>query len=128
MKILADTHAILWWLLGDKRLSAFAERILADPANRRYVSIASLWEMAIKMSSGRPMAEGATLRGIAGQLKEQEFILLPIRVEDLLRLEELPWIHRDPFDRLLIAQAIEEGIALLTTDGMMQQYPVQTIW
>ena len=128
MKVLVDTHAILWWLAGDERLSKRARKILEDPENKRWVSIASLWEIAIKMSSGRLPAEGLTLGTIAGLLKAQQFAILPVRLEDLLRLELLPWLHRDPLDRLIVAQALEEGISLLTADGAMSQYPVQTIW
>ena len=128
MKVLVDTHAILWWLAGDERLSKRARKILQDPENKRWVSIASLWEIAIKMSSGRLPAEGLTLGTIAGLLKSQQFAILPVRLEDLLRLELLPWLHRDPFDRLIVAQALEEGISLLTADGVMSHYPVQTIW
>ena len=128
MKVLVDTHAILWWLAGDERLSKRARKILEDPENKRWVSIASLWEIAIKMSSGRLPAEGLTLGTIAGLLKAQQFAILPVRLEDLLRLELLPWLHRDPFDRLIVAQALEEGISLLTADGVMSHYPVQTIW
>ena len=126
--MLVDTHAILWWLAGDERLSKRARKILQDPENKRWVSIASLWEIAIKMSSGRLPAEGLTLGTIAGLLKAQQFAILPVRLEDLLRLELLPWLHRDPFDRLIVAQALEEGISLLTADGVMSHYPVQTIW
>lgn len=128
MKVLVDTHAILWWLAGDERLSKRARKILEDPENKRWVSIASLWEIAIKMSSGRLPAEGLTLGTIAGLLKAQQFAILPVSLEDLLRLELLPWLHRDPLDRLIVAQALEEGISLLTADGVMSHYPVQTIW
>jgi PIN domain nuclease of toxin-antitoxin system len=128
VKVLVDTHAILWWIAGDERLSKRARKILEDPENKRWVSIASLWEIAIKMSSGRLPAEGLTLGTIAGLLKAQQFAILPVRLEDLLRLELLPWLHRDPLDRLIVAQALEEGISLLTADGAMSQYPVQTIW
>jgi|SRR5208337_4113881 len=128
MNVLVDTHAVLWWLAGDAHLSRRARRILEDSKNRRVVSIASLWEIAIKMSMGRLPAKDFTLRMIAEQLKEQEFILLPVRLGDLLRLEQLPAVHRDPFDRVLVCQALEEGIPLLTADGLMTQYPVRTIW
>ena len=100
MNILADTHAVLWWLAGDERLSRTARRILENPANRRLVSIASLWETGTKLSAGKLLGEGLTLRVIADSLNEQEFVLLPIRIEALLRLNQLPWLHRDPFDRM----------------------------
>jgi PIN domain nuclease of toxin-antitoxin system len=128
MNILADTHAILWWLVGDERLSRTARRILENPVNRRFVSIASLWETGIKLSTGKLLDEGLTLRVIADSLNEQEFVSLPIRIEALLRLDRLPWLHRDPFDRMLIAQAMEEGIPLLTADSKISRYAVETVW
>jgi PIN domain nuclease of toxin-antitoxin system len=128
MKVLVDTHAVLWWLAGDARLSTRALEILRDPSNQRVVSIAALWEIAIKMSAGRLPADGLTLDEIAEQLRKQEFAFLPIRLEDLFRLEGLEWLHRDPFDRLMIAQAIQEGIPMLTGDSVIERYPVKTLW
>jgi PIN domain nuclease of toxin-antitoxin system len=128
MTLLIDTHAIVWWLAADERLSRRAWRILESSANRRLVSIASLWEIAIKMSTGRLPTKGLTLQMIADHLSEQEFVVLPVRLEDLLRLESLPWIHRDPFDRVLVAQALAAGVPLLTADSVIAGYPVETIW
>ena len=128
MKALVDTHALLWWLAGDDRLSPRAQELLADSAHQRLVSAASLWEIAIKFNSGRLTAAGLTLREIAQELQRQRFLLLPVRLEDLLRLEELPWLHRDPFDRLILAQAIQEAIPLLTADRLITQYQFETIW
>jgi PIN domain nuclease of toxin-antitoxin system len=128
MNVLADTHAILWWLLEGKRLSRIAWRILENPANVRLVSMASLWEIAIKMSLRRSFADGMTLRMISNELQLQGFVMLPIRVEHLLRLEQLPRIHGDPFDRILVAQALEEGVPLLSADSKITQYPVKAIW
>jgi PIN domain nuclease of toxin-antitoxin system len=128
MNVLVDTHAVLWWLAGDKLLSRSAKRMLENPANRRCVSMASLWEIAIKISTGRLPTQNLTLRTIAEELAKQEFVILPIRLSDLVRLEQLPPVHRDPFDRLLIAQSLEEGVPILTADAMVAQYPVQTVW
>jgi PIN domain nuclease of toxin-antitoxin system len=128
LKALVDTHALLWWLAGDDRLSPRAHELLADSAHQRLVSTASLWEIAIKFNSGRLTAAGLTLREIAQELQRQRFLLLPVRLEDLLRLEELPWLHRDPFDRLILAQAIQEAIPLLTADRLITQYQFETIW
>ena len=128
MNVLIDTHAVLWWLAGDKQLSRTALRILERPANRRLVSIATLWEISIKMSLGRLPAKGLNLRAIADVLKEQEFVVLPIQIEHLLRLDALPGIHRDPFDRILIAQAVEEHVPLLTADSAIARHPVETVW
>ncbi len=88
----------------------------------------SLWEIAIKIGLGRLPNYGLTVTRIAEELKRQRFALIPVRLEDLVRLEELPWIHRDPFDRLLIAQAQEDNVPLLTSDAQVLQYPVKTIW
>jgi len=128
MKVLVDTHAILWWLAGDARLSRRARRILENSENRRLVSIASLWEISIKMSLGRLPTEDLTLRMMADQISEEEFAILPISLEALFRLEKLTTLHRDPFDRLLVSQALAEDIPLLTTDAAIEQYPITTIW
>lgn len=113
---------------GDARVSELARGILEDGANQRLVSIVSLWEIAIKISLGRLPTSGLNVTRIAEQLREQDFVMIPVRLGDLVRIEKLPWIHRDPFDRLLIAQALEEDAPLLTSDGLILQYAVQTIW
>jgi len=128
LKVLVDTHALLWWMGGDARLSGQAREIVEDGANQRLVSIVSLWEIAIKISLGRLPTYGLTVSRIAEQLHEQSFAMIPVRLGDLTRIEKLPWIHRDPFDRLLIAQALEENVPLLTSDDAIRQYAVQTIW
>ena len=84
MKVLVDTHAMLWWLAGDERLSTPALRLLEDPANVRWISIATLWETTIKMSAGRLTVSELDVAAIVDVLKEQEFAILPVRVEDLL--------------------------------------------
>ena len=127
-ELLLDTHALLWWLGSDRPLSARARGILENAANYRSVSIVSLWEIAIKIGFERLPNYGLTVTRIAEELKRQRFALIPVRLEDLVRLEELPSIHRDPFDRLLIAQAQEDNVPLLTSDAQVLQYPVKTIW
>jgi PIN domain nuclease of toxin-antitoxin system len=128
LKVLVDTHALLWWLGGDVRLSELARGILEDGANQRLVSIVSLWEIAVKIRLSRLPISGLAVTPIAEQLREQDFVMIPVSLGDLVRVEKLPWIHRDPFDRLLIAQAPEEDAPLLTSDGLILQYAVQTIW
>jgi PIN domain nuclease of toxin-antitoxin system len=113
---------------GDRRLSARARGILENAANQRVVSIVSLWEIAIKISLGKLPSYGLTVIRIWEEVKRQRFALIPVRLEDLVRMEKLPWIHRDPFDRLLIAQAQEDNVPLLTSDAQILQYPVETIW
>jgi PIN domain nuclease of toxin-antitoxin system len=128
LKVLVDTHALLWWMGGDTRLSERAHKILEDGATHRLVSIVSLWEIAIKINLGRLPIYGLTVTRVAEQLQKQNFITIPVRLGDLVRLEQLPWIHRDPFDRLLITQALEENVPMLTSDEAILQYAVQTIW
>ena len=128
LKVLVDTHALLWWMGGDGRLSDRARGILENGANQRLISIVSLWEIAIKASSGRLPTYGLTVSCIAEELREQRFEVIPVRLTDLVRIEKLPWIHRDPFDRLLITQALEENVPMLTSDEAIVKYAVQTIW
>jgi len=113
---------------GDGRLSDRARGILENGANQRLISIVSLWEIAIKASSGRLPTYGLTVSCIAEELREQRFEVIPVRLTDLVRIEKLPWIHRDPFDRLLITQALEENVPMLTSDEAIVKYAVQTIW
>lgn len=128
MKVLVDTHAILWWLVDDRRLSKTARRILEDSIHSRLVSFASLWEIAIKMSAGRLLVRDLSFSELAPLLRRFEFQFLPIRIGDLERLDSLPWHHRDPFDRLLIAQSLEEGVPLMTSDDWVEDYQLRTIW
>lgn len=128
MNVLVDTHALLWWLAGSTRLSQRAIAILADKTNRRLVSIAALWEIAIKMGKGKLPSGGLTLHDILAETTKQQFELRAVEPSDLVRMQGLPWLHGDPFDRILIAQALEDNIPLLTVDRAIAQYPLQTIW
>ena len=128
MRVLLDTHAILWWLIDDNRLSRTARAIIEDSSHTRLVSYASLWETAIKMSGGKLTVRELTFPEIPALLRRYEFQFLPIRLGDLERLQSLPWHHRDPFDRLLIAQSIEEQIPLITSDSWVEDYRIETIW
>jgi PIN domain nuclease of toxin-antitoxin system len=128
MRVLVDTHAILWWLVDDKRLSKTARRILEDSTRARLVSFASLWEIAIKMGAGKLSVRGFSFSELPPLLRGLEFQFLPIRLGDLERLDSLPWHHRDPFDRLLIAQSLEEGVPLMTSDDWVEDYQLRTIW
>jgi PIN domain nuclease of toxin-antitoxin system len=128
MRVLVDTHVIVWWLIDDKRLSKTARRILEDPDQKRLVSFASLWEIAIKMSLGKLEVRNLMFSEIEPELRRYEFQFLPIRLADLEQLGSLPWRHRDPFDRLLIAQAIAEKVPLMTADTWAQGYPLVTVW
>ena len=124
MKLLLDTHAALWWLAGDDRFGATAARHLVDPDNEVLLSAVVVWEVAIKRSLGKldaPPDLRTTLLG-AGALP------LPIGLEHAERVEELPWHHRDPFDRLLVAQATVEDAAVVSHDDVFAAYGISIVW
>lgn len=119
MKILLDTHILLWWMADDKRLPRPARLAIEDPANPVFVSIASLWETAIKFSLKRVVADPETLRDAA---ERDGFSLLPIEPRHCSAVARLPHYHNDPFDRLLVAQALVEPMRLLTHDSQLARY------
>ncbi len=121
MRLLLDTHALLWWLTDDPRLGQAARELVADPANDVLVSAASLWEIQVKVRVGKLRAD---LREVLAAMEEQGFDLLPVAPAHLLALGPLPQHHRDPWDHLLIAQAITEGAVFLSEDGRTSLYPV----
>lgn len=117
MNILLDTHTLLWHVADDQRLPmSFSDKI-NDPKHRKFVSIVSLWEITIKTSSGKL----ALLRPLK-DLVPTGIAVLPLRLTHLLQLQTLPYHHRDPFDRALIAQALTEDLALLSVDGQFGAY------
>jgi PIN domain nuclease of toxin-antitoxin system len=124
MKLLLDTHALLWWLADDDRLGAQARDLIADPANDILISAASLWEIVVKVRVGK--LEAST-KDILDAIKREGFTLLDIRPAHLLALAGLPMHHRDPFDHLLIAQAITEEATFVSEDHHTPRYPVNTI-
>lgn len=128
MRALLDTHAFLWWIAGDDRLSDPASRTIADSANEILVSAASIWEIAIKARLGRLSIPGDPGQFIGGQVVENAFRGLPIVAGHALRVWELPDHHRDPFDRMLVAQAQVEGLALISRDPHVARYDVEVIW
>jgi len=119
VKFLLDTHILLWWMAGDRRLPRPARRAIEDPANRVFVSIASLWETAIKFSLKRVIADPEALREAA---ERDGFSLLPIEARHCSAVARLPYHHSDPFDRLLVAQALVEPMRLLTHDAQLARY------
>ncbi len=124
MRLLLDTHALLWWLSGDPRLGPAAAALVADPLNEVLVSAASLWEITVKARIGKLDAD---VTEIATATRDQGFRLLDIAIPHLAALQALPSHHRDPFDHLLIATALAEGAAFLTADGQAAAYPVRVI-
>ena len=127
MRYLLDTHVILWALDNDKRLSETMVRILQDSVIEKYVSIASAWEVAIKVNSGKLRLDGGVSEFFE-TVHQNQVELLPITARHLEIVEILPLIHRDPFDRLLIAATKAEGMTILTADENIHQYEVPSVW
>ena len=128
MRVLVDTHTFLWALLKNHRLSATAKQILTSKEHELYFSLVSLWEIAIKMKIGKLNTVGSSVTYIRDEMAEYGMELLPIRYEHILQLERLPLHHSEPFDRLLIAQAVAESLPILTHDEKFPLYPVKLIW
>ena len=122
MKLLLDTHLLLWAAGRPERLPAAARRLINDMENELFFSAASLWEIAIKRGSGREDFQ-VDPRLLRRGLLENGYADLPVTGEHAVALDGLPPIHKDPFDRILIAQAMVEGIALLTVDPLVARYP-----
>jgi len=128
MKALLDTHAFLWWITDDQRLSSRVREIIADKANEILFSAASAWEIAIKTGLGRLQLPADPEIFISEQLELNAIEALPVRIGHALHVYQLPSYHRDPFDRLLIAQAQLEKLPILTADPQISRYPVEVIW
>jgi PIN domain nuclease of toxin-antitoxin system len=126
MKVILDTHTFLWALSDPDRLSVRARETIAS--SERFWSVASIWEALIKVQSGKlPMPLPASAY-LMSKMSANGVSLLPIRLEHVVRVEELPVHHRDPFDRLLIAQCVEEDCPVITSDPVFKQYPIRVIW
>lgn len=123
MRLLLDTHVLLWWLADDDKLSATARDAIGDAATQIYVSAASAWELAIKAGLGKLTAPD----DLTEQLTANSFTPLDISVIHALAVRHLPTHHRDPFDRLLVAQAQAEGLTLVTADKRMKPYDVSLL-
>lgn len=123
-----DTHTFLWWITDDPRLSPRVRKIIGDGENELFLSAASGWEMAIKAKLGRLKLPDNPERFIPEQLALNAIRSLPIQMSHALHVYTLPDYHRDPFDRLLVAQSRLEGLPILTADPQIAQYPVKTIW
>jgi len=125
---LLDTHTFLWWITDDHRLPPTVRQLIASPDHSFLFSAASAWEMAIKAQLGRLDLPNDLGAFIEDQLAANGFVPLPITVRHALQVRVLPALHRDPFDRILVAQAIVEDVPLISVDRLVAQYPVRTIW
>ncbi len=128
MRVLLDTRAFLWWVEDAPALSKRARTAIANPANECLFSLASCWEMAIKISLGKLRLPGAIERFIPEQLAANAFRQLEIDFRHVARVATLPFHHRDPFGRLIAAQALEERCAIVSADPMFRKYGVKRIW
>lgn len=128
MRVLLDTHALLWWLAGDRSLSLKARRAIADEANEIFVSAASAWEVSTKVRIGKLPNAGPLAVDFAREVRQQGFTGLPISLEHAQVAGALQSEHRDPFDRMLIAQSREEMMALVSNESIFDAFGVQRIW
>ncbi len=128
MRILLDTHAFLWWVTDSDELSRRARRLIGDGRNEIFFSAASAWEIAIKSGLHRVTLPEDAQTYIPAQLEENAFQILPIQLQHALRVVTLPDLHRDPFDRLLVAQALSEELAILSRDERLATYSVRVLW
>ena len=128
MRLLVDTHAMLWWLRDDSRLSRRARAILEDGGNELVWSLASSWEIAVKIRAGKLELDRPLERLYAELVTEQGVDLLPVSHDHCARVADLPLHHRDPFDRMLVVQAQHARIPLLTADPKLGAYEVQLLW
>ncbi len=128
MRVLVDTHTLYWFIEGDSKLSNQATEILGDPDNEILISPASYWEMAIKISIGNWQLNQSYQDFIDVALLQYGFVILPVSPDHTAGLLQMPFHHRDPFDRLLIAQSVHEGIAVVSADKQFDAYGVNRIW
>jgi PIN domain nuclease of toxin-antitoxin system len=128
MRVLLDTHALLWWLAGDRHLTLKAKRAIADEANEIFVSAASAWEVATKVRIGKLPHAGPLAVDFAREVRQQQFTALPISLEHAQVAGSMVSTHRDPFDRMLIAQALEEKMAIVSNESLFDTFGVQRIW
>ncbi|HVK17709.1 MAG TPA: type II toxin-antitoxin system VapC family toxin [Fimbriiglobus sp.] len=124
---LLDTHTFVWWADNSPKLFPTAGTFIRDPANTVLLSVASIWEVVIKHKLGKlPLSQ--PLGAILSRLPAAGITVLPVQIDHALAVDRLPDPHRDPFDQMLVAQAIVEGAVLLTVDPIFQQYPVTVVW
>lgn len=128
MKVLLDTHVFLWAISEPERLSPRARQAIEDPRNTRLVSAASAWEILIKVQAKRLKLPSNAAAFVTRQISQIAAEVLDIRMQHVLRILTLPALHRDPFDRMLIAQSQVERAPLITADPLMARYPVDIIW
>lgn len=128
MQVLLDTHALLWWLTDDPALTKAARKIIGETKNVILVSAVSAWEIATKVRLGKLPTATDLVADFADQLKQEGFHTLAISISHAVRAGLLPGLHKDPFDRMLIAQAQEENIPMVSNETLFDSYGVRRIW
>lgn len=128
MKILLDTHSFLWFINGDQNLSQNGRSIIENKISESLISVVSLWEMAIKISTGKMKLASNFHDFIPHQLEKNGIKVLSINIDHMARLIGMPFYHRDPFDRMIIAQALTEEIPIVSADESFDAYSVNRIW
>ena len=127
LRLLVDTHTLLWWVSNDPRLSGGADRALHEDTNEVFVSAVSAWEVTTKARLGKLVA-GPLAQDFTGEIRRQGFVPLAITVDHGQRAGNLPGHHRDPFDRMLVAQAHAENLVLVSNETIFDSYGVQRLW
>ena len=127
MKLLLDTHVFIWWADNPEKLSPAALAALEDEANELLLSVASVWEMQIKIQMGKLKLSLPLKELVKNQQETNNLTVSPVALPHVLALDALPFHHKDPFDRMLIAQSIEEGLTLVTADSQFSAYSVKLL-
>ncbi len=127
MRCLFDANSFLWWNLKSNRLSQNAYTVIEDKTNTILLSLVTIWEIQIKVQLGKLTLQ-KSLAEIIEKMREEQIEFLPISIDHILKLDDLPYHHRDPFDRLLIAQSFIENIPIISSDSLFSRYGVHVIW
>ncbi len=128
MKLLLDTHTWLWFYLGDRQLSSTAKKAILDPANAKFVSPASYWELAIKISLAKYALAEPYEEFVQHAVIDNGFTVVPVESRHTAMLVSLPYHHKDPFDRLIVAQAVVENLQVVSADAILGNYPIHRVW
>ncbi len=128
MRLLLDTHAIIWWFAGNPILTTKTQQATTDTSNDKFISAASAWEIATKYRIGKLPDAQELVEDFRTQVNSQGFIELPVTLEHAVRAGSLPGPHRDPFDRILIAQAITDNLTLVSNETLFDSYGVRRMW
>ena len=128
MRLLLDTHTLIWWATSSEKLSQSGLDLLTNLDNRLFFSIASVWEMQIKCQIGKLKLGKSVQELIVNQQNNNNLHILPIELAHVYALGNLPDVHRDPFDRIIVAQAVVESLPILSIDSLLDGYPIQRVW